>query len=379
MKFYYLGNFDSNGKSELINTDPPADQWVSDYTTAINSFFPEGYKLHHTHPEWLMDNTIDIQSDCEVVITFVKEGAGYRNSFGYFIYPTANPPETIAHIQECYFIFPNASMVNSGGSLSPGDRIKLAATFNKSTVNGKDIVTPNSYTFHNGKSIGFILYPNGWNGSDVNRYIIPYTSISKHNPEKAPELKFHTASFLIPNTNRLVLGIEDLRRDTSSCDHDFNDLIVIIDTDLTAVTKRFVDTKEIDDEKNDPNVPNDYTLGYKKIYSSISGTLVECVATLYIPRTSLVKMKKDYGARMMTDRAYVKNILVVAPKTRSVNTTRYIGTFVQSGFSWYNNSFIYTVGSYVNETVDVDAKTGIHFFRDCTEAADYDYSPTYFK
>lgn len=379
MKFYYLGNFDANGKSSLVNTDPPADQWINDFVPAINELLPERYKLHHTHPEFLMDNTIDIQDDCEIVVTFVDEGAGFRNAFGYFIYPTANPPRSIDYIQECYFIFPNASRSGSGGAMNPGDRIKLGFNFNKSIVSGRDIAIPNSYTFKQGFSVGFILYPDGWKGTGVSEFIVPYTSISKHNPEKAPELKFHSACFLIPNTTRLVLGFEDLRRDTSSCDHDFNDLIIIVDTDLTAVTKKFVDTEEIQNEKNNPNVPQDYTIGYKKIFSKINNDIVECVATLYIPRTSDIKLKKDYGARLMTDRAYVKSIAVVPPVTPHANTTRHVGKTVTSGYSWYNNTFTYTVDQYVETTLDVNNKQGIHFFKDSTEAADYDFTPLFFR
>jgi hypothetical protein len=377
MKFYYLGNFDSNGRSELINTDPPADTSVTALMTQINQLLPEGYKMHHLHPEWLMDNSIDITSACEITVTFVSEGAGYRNAIGYFIYPTAHPPATIGHIRECYFFFPNASFVGSGGSMSTGDRIKLPFTFNYSVVDGREIVTPNNYTFQNGHSIGFLIYPNGWTGTGVNQYGVPYTSISRHNPEKAPELKFHTACFVIPGTTRLLLSFEDLRRDTSGCDHDFNDAVMIIDTDITAVAKKFIDTEELENEKNDPDIPKNYTIGYKKIYSTVAGHTVEAVAKLYIPRTAQTKHKKQYKIRLMTNEAYIREIVVVPPKTNKATTTNYVSTQLTSGYSWFNNSFTYNVGSFVYETLDLELGTGIHFFRDFTEASEYDFSPTY--
>lgn len=377
MKFYYLGNFDSNGQSELLNTDPPADDTVSSLMGSINELLPERYKLHHTHPEWLLDNSIDFTGSTELTVTFVSEGAGYRNSVGYFIYPTARPPPTIAHIKECYFFFPNASFIGSGGSLSTGDRIKLPFTFNYSVVDGKEIVTPNNYTFQNGHSVGFLIYPNGWNGSGVNEYVVPYTSLARHNPEKAPELKFHTACFKIPGTDRLVMGFEDLKRDTSACDHDFNDVILIIDTNLTSVAKKHIDVDEFENEKNDPNIPKNYTIGYKKIYSIVAGHTVESVAKLYIPRSAQIKHKKTYRVRLMTNEAYVKEIVVVPPKTGRATTNNYVSTTLSSGYSWWDNSFIYTTGQYVYATLDLEVGTGIHFFKDWTEAAEYDFTPTY--
>lgn len=377
MKFYYLGTFDQNGKSQYINSNPSADPWINDVLPLISPLYPEGYKLHHTHPEWLRDNTIDVLGDTEIVLTFVDEGAGYRNAVGYFIYPTANPPKSIDYIRECYFFFPNASKSGSGGSLVAGDRIKLPFTFNYSSANGKDYVTPNNYTFQNGHSVGFILFPNAWNGSGVNEYVVPYTSISSLNPEKAPELRFHTACYQIPGTERLVMGFEDLRRDTSSCDHDFNDILMIIDLNLSSISKKFTNTVELEDEKNDPNIPKNYVLGYKKIFTKIGNDVVEAVVTMYIPRSSTIKKKKGYSVRMMTDNAYVKSIVVVAPKTVLANTTRHVGVNVTSGYSWFKNEFIYTVGSYVTETLDTELMTGIHYFGDFSEAAGYDFTPTY--
>lgn len=377
MKFYFLGNYDSYGRSEYLNTNPPADATSSSLIPTVGELLPEGYKLHHTHPEWLMDNSIDFTGSTEVVVTFISEGAGYRNAVGYFIYPTANPPKTIGHIRECYFFFPNASFSGSGGAMSTGDRIKLPFTFNYSVVDGREIVTPNNYTFQKGHSIGFIIYPNGWTGSGVNEYITPYTSLSRHNPEKAPELKFHTACFVVPGTSKLLMGFEDLKRDTSGCDHDFNDLVITIETDLLSTAKKYIDTEEIENEKNDPNIPTNYTLGYKKIYATVAGHTVEAVAKLYIPRTSQIKHKIPYKSRLITNEAYVKEIVVVPPVTSKSTTTNYVSTNLTSGYSWYNNSFLYQTGTYVNVEIDAERTTGIHFFRDFTEAAQYDFTPTY--
>jgi hypothetical protein len=375
MKFYYLGNFDSSGKSSLLNTNINADEFIDDIIPSVNSLLPEGYKMHHLHPEWLKDNSLDFHESTEVVITFVSEGAGYRNSIGYFIYPTANPPKTIGHIKECYFFYPNSSLSGSGGSLNAGDRIKLPFTFNYSAVDGREIVTPNNYVFQNGHSIAFILYPNGWTGSGVNKYITPYTSLSDHNPEKARELKFHTACFLIPGTQRLLLSFEDIRRDKASCDHDFNDAVMIIETDLSSVSKSYTNTKELEDEKDDPNIPQNFTIGYKKVYSSMELGIVEAVATLYIPRGNNVVTKGQYIQRLIASESYIKNIVVVPPKTGGSTTNRYVGNEINSGYSWYDNSFTYQVGQTVIATINQEQNSGIHFFRSFAEGREYDFTP----
>jgi hypothetical protein len=377
MKFYYLGNFDGNGKSVLVNDGMEPDQTIDSILPVIKELLPEGYKLHHTHPEWLRDNSIDFQEETDVTITFVSEGAGYRNAVGYFIYPSANPPKTIGHIKRCYFFFPNTSQVGSGGALNPGDKIRLPFTFNYSMVDGREVVTPNSYTFHKNHSIGFILYPNGWKGDGVNEYITPYTSIPTHNPEEAHELKFHTACFRIPDKDRFIISFEDLRRDKSYCDHDFNDAVMVIDINPLATCNFYIDTKRLELEKKNPNVPVSYTIGFKKIFSTIDGNTVEAVATMYIPRSASVKTKSTYKIRLITSEAYIESITVVAPKTNRVITIDHVGKDINTGYSWYDNSFIYTVNTNIKQELDHVENTGIHFFRTFAEAAGYDYTPLY--
>ncbi|MGG2334385.1 hypothetical protein, partial [Salmonella enterica] len=82
----------------------------------------------------------------EVFVTFLSEGAGFRNSIGFYSYPTNSPPKSLADIKQINFIFPNASFLGSNGSMLPGDKISL----------GK---------FSAGTTVAFVLYSNGWNGS----------------------------------------------------------------------------------------------------------------------------------------------------------------------------------------------------------------------
>lgn len=373
MKFYFLGGFDKSGVSSLVTSDAT----LGDLAKTVAELLPENQKLHHVRPEWLADNSFDITRECEVVLRFLDEGAGYRNSVGYFVYPTASPPETIAHIRECIFLFPNCSKSGSGGALNCGDSVKLASEVER---NEKTLAAnPTSTVFRPGTSIGWILYPNGWTGAGVNEYVVPYTSLSDLNPEKARELKYHTVCLQVPGTERLLLSFEDLNRESSGCDHDFNDAVFIVDTDLSSVGDAFVDTRGFTPNDTNPEAPTDYVIGYKKVFVDVEGETLEAVATLLIPRGVGNIVRKVPTNRFKCEEAYVKSIVVVPPRSRYVRSTRHIGLKVDSGRSWYNRDFIYTVGQMVRaEGFGVDPGAGIYFYYSRQEAAKYDFQPTTF-
>jgi hypothetical protein len=375
MKFFYYGTFNSNGISQYLNMDPIKEEIDTNVISEINSILPERYKLHHTHPEWLMDNSIDFIDSSELIITFVNEGAGYRNALGYFVYDTKNPPKTLNHIQECYFVLPNASKSGSGGGLNSGDKIKLAYGLSKTVRNGKNIVDPTDHVFPGGKSVGFVLYPNGWNGNGVSKYVYPFTSISSHNPEKAIELKYHTALIKLPNYDRLVYSFEDINREYSSCDHDFNDLVLLVDTDISKIGDVYTDT-QIYKSGSGYNNPDKFTVGFKKAFSTIDNYIVETVVMLFIPSDSTIYKKKLYKTRMKTNKAYVKRITIVPPKTNRTTTTNYISRKINTAFSWYDPTFIYQTDQYVEETGMTESNLlGLHFFHSFKEASDYDFDP----
>jgi len=375
MRFHYLGSVNNLGVSSLLNQNATFDSSLSDLLPTINSLFPEREKMHHHHPEWLVDNTIDVLSPTEITVRFVDEGAGYRNGVGYFIFDTNNPPPSINHIGECYFIFPNCSKINSGGGLKTGDSIKLGSKFSFITQNGLSIANPTETVFDEGKSVGFILYPNGWRGSEVSRYIVPYTSLNRHNPEGAEELRFHTACLKVPDTERLVIGFEDLRRDSSGCDHDFNDAIFVIDTDLKSIGPGFTDTKSFAPSDDDPLLPSEYTIGYKKILATHKGFLVEAVATLFIPKDTKVFHNYEIkGNRLRCEKAYVRSIFI-SPKTTLATTRKYVGHSLEEGFSWYDRSFSYKPKTLVESTMSEDGTDGIHYFASRDLAKRYNFDP----
>ncbi|MFX6980542.1 DUF4114 domain-containing protein, partial [Acinetobacter baumannii] len=78
--------------------------------------------------------------------------------------------------------------------------------------------------FSAGTTVGFVLYSNGWNGSQVDVTSPAYFTDAFLNPEKDPSLQKH--SVLLKYQNTYLIGFKDLDRSLSICDHDFNDVII---------------------------------------------------------------------------------------------------------------------------------------------------------
>lgn len=136
-----------------------------------------------------LDPNLHLLEKAEISLTFISEGAGYRNSFGYFLYDDA---QTILSKET---IFSNASAVGSGGSLKPGDTVKLG-------------------TFEAGTNIGFWLQGDGF----TNKNGYTYYTLDQYNPDG----KRHVAVIADVLGEQIVLGIEDLY---NLGDRDYNDVV----------------------------------------------------------------------------------------------------------------------------------------------------------
>lgn len=379
MRLIYVGNFNSDGVSSLINVGSAGSnikKVISNSTlNEINSKFPERKLLFNEHPEWIKDNNLILLDSSEIKVSFVDEGAGYRNSFGYYIYDTIDPPSYVSDIEDVFIIFPNASKYGKGGYLLTGDTMQLPYEVETSTVNNVLIGTPTNYTFPGGKSVGFVIYANGWTGNNVNKNVDRYFTNSTFNPERADWLKRHTALVKLDNQNLLIMGLEDLRRDRGYCDHDFNDLLVIVDTDLSNLSEESYN-KETED-LNDP--PIEYKVGYKKAFIDVVedsvNKITECIVTLYIPPTSTI-VRHNYSGKLRTSRAYVASISGSKPFYNKWNTAagNYIGHSFTQAHSSNNPSFIYYKNDWVTSNLNEDPEInseGIHYFSTYDQAVEY--------
>ncbi|TDK44201.1 LruC domain-containing protein [Algoriphagus formosus] len=256
----YAANYNSSGLPS--NLEPQRDYISTTLLNYINASLPESQPVPTYHPTYLAEGkktTLDVIEQADVWVTFVHEGAGWRNSIGYYTYPTNQPPKSIDQIEKVTVIFPNLSMVGSGGSLRSGDKVKLGR-------------------FPAGVTIGLVLFANGWDGSKVNNYYYPIFSDKALNPEPSASLRQHNVLLWDAENELFLMGFEDVRRDSKSCDQDFNDAILFVSSNPV----RAISTQEVNpidkpntldgdgDGINDilDEYPNDPSKAYDNYYPS---------------------------------------------------------------------------------------------------------------
>ena len=212
--FHYIGTYDGQGIPNYLTK--PNDAISADLLTSLTNSLPESVNLPKSKNGGAYLNSdavsnIILTKTADVWITFVYEGAGYRNSFGYYKYATNNPPKTVADIADITFVFTNASLGGSGGGLVSGNKVYLGRI-------GADT------------TIGFVLYADAFNGTNPIKTTNPaYFSDANLNPEADVNLKKHTVliNYTDPKTNAdsYLVGFEDINRSLSNCDQDFNDCV----------------------------------------------------------------------------------------------------------------------------------------------------------
>ncbi|MBK8562348.1 MAG: LruC domain-containing protein [Saprospiraceae bacterium] len=233
--FTYMGTYNNSGKPNYLVT--PNDVVSQEVLDVINASLPEGAPVPTAHPEYLAADkvsTVNLIEDAGVWVTFVHEGAGYRNALGYYSYPTENPPATIDEIASLNIIFPNVSFTGSGGNLTTGNKVYLG-------------------TFTAGTSIGWFLVPDGWNNSTRKVDTKPGIKFSDKNLNTFTQAQYrqHVALLYDQSLQKLLLGVEDINRPGG--DNDFNDAVFYVTANpFSAIeTARLVAATNNDDDDND--------------------------------------------------------------------------------------------------------------------------------
>jgi len=175
----------------------------------ISELFPERVDVRNVHNDLFSDTAhlnIHVTEETPVYVSFIDEGAGWRNTFGYYTYPADNPPQSIDDL-EMQIVFPNVSKVGEGGGLDYGDRVLLGEG-----------------SFPAGTVIGFYIVAQGWkNGLTVDGVYTHYTD-KLFNIDQAQQ----STLFVSSDCDDIVLTFEDIKVNSESCDHDFNDIILTI-------------------------------------------------------------------------------------------------------------------------------------------------------
>ncbi|CAL2089353.1 conserved protein of unknown function precursor containing a T9SS type A C-terminal secretion signal [Tenacibaculum sp. 190524A02b] len=210
--YNYLGTFSSNGKPDYLEV--PGDNVSYETLEMISNSLPESYPVPDYNPQYITagyDTNIELINAAEVYVTFVSEGAGYRNVLGFYTYDLDNPPTSAPSEEDITIIFPNASALGSGGGLLTGDKVKIGS-------------------FPANTGIGWVLLANAWSSTyqTVGFGLWTLFSDPDFNPESDASLQHHNVLLSDPDNERVIMGFEDIRRDYGSCDNDFNDAVFYI-------------------------------------------------------------------------------------------------------------------------------------------------------
>jgi len=254
--YNYIGTVDANGVPTYLTTPADVGDNVLDFIAAN---LPEERPVPSFNPQYLEENissNIIFEEDGELWVSFLHEGAGYRNSVGYFTFDPNNPPRTISDIDARTIMFPNSSFMWSGGGLQTGDRIYLGS-------------------FEKGTGVGWFLVPNGWNSGSltVNESYATRYSIEDLNTFTSEESRSHALLLGNEKDEFLIVAFEDLNRPYG--DNDFNDAIFLVEaTPFSAIS--LDNTPEVvipgNDEDNDgvPDHLDAFPLDDERAYISFT-------------------------------------------------------------------------------------------------------------
>jgi hypothetical protein len=168
------------------------------------SLFPEGARPSATLTD---DIFIAFTSDASISITFMWEGAGYRNVFGYFLYDTQN--KVVKADPGLVTVFQDVSQVgdsskNPPACMTAGDTVNISRKFKAGDV------------------VGFWIVSDGYPNPSARNSNFTYYSINTTGVYNK-DLYYHAGWAKLKDFNDIVLiGFEDL---WELGDHDFNDVM----------------------------------------------------------------------------------------------------------------------------------------------------------
>jgi hypothetical protein len=255
-EYYTLGEYDAQGVPKYLSG---VETIVPSLLDRILEAVPERTNIPRDKPSFIAEDisrNIIIKSDenfngCDVYMTFLLEGAGYKNTIGYYHYPLNGgftvPTKLVNNnyvpmtyddrnskngsgksILNKTIVFPNASLPSwannngknsqaGGGNLYPGSRVKLVY----------DITDPTK-PFPNNTGIGFFVIPNGWNGSKVTNWAESVHTDAVFNYKSYVQtIPLFDAQTSTNDMGIMIVAFEDIMRPNG--DNDFNDVVIQLD------------------------------------------------------------------------------------------------------------------------------------------------------
>lgn len=203
-----LGTWDNYGKPDYLMERDIISQ---NLLNQINQSLPEKAPVPEFNAHYLDDKAeknLHLIEEADVFVTFVHEGAGYKNALGFFTYETASGPPSEVATEDITLIFPNASYAGGGGRLLSGDKVHIGR-------------------FDPGTSIAWVIIANGFSsrGAAVSRGLHRFFSVDSLNPDASGH-KQHVVLLEFEEESLFILSFEDLLRPYG--DNDFNDAVFYI-------------------------------------------------------------------------------------------------------------------------------------------------------
>lgn len=207
-KFRYSGPWNDNGIP--LNLIDAHDAFNADYTKRLSLIMPESIDGSSHNDRLIPENgTVRLNRDRErLSVYFLHESSNRSNAFGYYTYPAGNPPGSVDEIEDLTIVFPNASFDEGQSGLSAGQMLFIE-------------------DFDQDFEIGFFIVVDGWRDRMVSEEAEIIFSQSSLNPEANANQKKHCLFFYDEESNDIIIGFEDDRRDQGA-DNDFNDMVVVI-------------------------------------------------------------------------------------------------------------------------------------------------------
>jgi hypothetical protein len=220
VKFNTLGSWNSDGTPDYL----AASVYLNPNTIARVRDIVPGHA--HVDPKLISKNAmrdILLIHAADVYVTFVWEGAGFKNALSFYTFPIDPEngilqPTSRDQWNDTYtIIFPNCSRLRGGGKMSPGMRVRIGS-------------------FPANTGIGFMLMPNGW---EQGTKTVATSSSSAVGAPIFTDAQFNTADQYVqsiavmdPVTYEQYIFFEDIMRPAG--DEDFSDLIVKVSSDPSS-------------------------------------------------------------------------------------------------------------------------------------------------
>ncbi len=271
-----------------------------------------------------------VTDNANIWVTFIKEGAGYRNTVGYFYYKTADgPPANVPSIFKRMIFFPNSSASGSGGQLTTGTRVKLLYC---DPNNDPNVAANWTDVFPAGTTVCWFVISSGYNSNSITNGA--QYSIYSFNAGSRPQ----TVLLYDPTNEKIVLGFEDISRMNSS-DADYNDCVFCVTANpITAIDRSNLDkinqknTDTDGDGVTDVNdeYPNDPARAFNNYYPGASS-----FGSLAFEDNWPAKGDYDFNDLVVDYRiTYVTNAAGNVKDVIFTSQVKAIGASNLNGFAW---------------------------------------------